>query len=1253
MNLPVLSVSGWARFTTGARVLAAIVGMLLVSISLFAQSNQGRILGTVRDASGGTIAGATVTVTDTLKGVSRTLTTDEAGEYAAPNLDPSTYRVRVEYKGFKTYDRQGLDITVGQEAKVDVSMQPGEQNQTVTVTEAVPLVETTSATLTGNIESEKIADLPLNGRNFVNLLTLRPGFVNQPGGGGGNQSSMGLRPGDSMFLIDGLNMYEWGQGSQLLNGYAPAGDAATILPIDAIQDFNIQQDPKAEVGWKPGVAINVGLKSGTNSIHGSAYAFGRDGSWDAKNFFNPAGQPGAPLAFEQYGGTAGGPILKDKLFWYVGFEAQTLNLGVVSAVKEPADVSIGSTTNSIVDACNALGPSKISALSAQLAGLNPATCAVTQPSASVENVLPYNPGTQFPGLGAKYVVPGGLAAMSDVNGTYNGLAKVDFHPNDKSTLSGMFFIADGSGTWNDNPSAIASNFYESLFPVKARVGSGSWTYVPSSSIVNELKVGYTHYQLPFFSADHTANPTGAWGLTGGFPTGYEINTGVTNPLYYGFPKISISGFTTLGGNWPKIVGPNQNLEFVDHISLLKGKHAFKFGGEYTYVETTSGATSNAKGSIKFSNLENFLTGTVGKGSSIFVGDAVRDVHTNHFAVFIQDDYRATARLTINLGVRYELGTVWADANNRLGNFDPNSPTGFVQVGDGITAPYNPDHRDWSPRAGFAWDIFGNQKTVLRAGAGLLYEFVPSSAYLNSGGNAVGLGKVPSGADICISAICTAGTGNIAAATFNPVPLGMTTGWQSCTTAPCGNAPIPIFSAGTVACGDNTKIPLSGPGSYPAGSPFAALNGTTPAPCSTAAYNRNLRTPYIETWNMDIQHTFTNNLSVDIAYIGNHGTKIFGTRDINAPAVGAGWAGAPLANCIASATAMTGGFPTPYNKCSPTNPEVGPYHSRFPYISYIDQLSNQDRSHYNALQLSLTQRTSHGLSFTAAYTYSHGLDDASQNFGSSIPLNNSFPDGNYGNSSYDIRNRFTFELHYALPGIKSPAQLLQGWAINSIVTIQPGTPWGAQDSNGNGIDDFSGTGEYANPNAFGEAWDFVGKAGDFTASPAGIPYITGGAGAIANGLTPAQAQAAGYSPTSPTLNAACNSAASAMGTLALASLWNSGCYAKGSSVLVPPPYGQYGTAGRNLFRNPSFHTWDFSMTKDFRIKERLTVQFRGELFNVLNHPVFGQVDGGHLANDDPSAGSLANAVETPDAAAGNPVLGSGSARDVQLGLKLIW
>ena len=1218
-----------------ALVLAFVVGILCFSASLFAQVNQGRILGSVRDQSGGVIAGATVTVTDTLKGVSRTLTTDEAGEYAAPNLDPSTYRIRVEFRGFRSYDREGIDIRVGQEAKVDIVLQPGEQAQTVTVTEAIPLVETTSATLTGNITSEKIEDLPLNGRNFVNLLSLRPGFVNQPGGGGGNQSSMGLRPGDSMFMLDGLNLYEWGQGSQLLNGYAPAGDAATLLPIDAIQDFNIQQDPKAEVGWKPGVAINVGLKSGTNSLHGSAYAFGRDGSWDALNFFQPTNTAKPSLGFEQYGATAGGPILKDKMFWYLGYEAQLLNLGLTSAVFEPVDVGLTpfDPTNSIVDACtdinnahaaNSSNPT-ISALSARLAGLNPATCTVSPATSSFENVFPTNPGNQFAGI-PKQVVPGGVYAMSDVNSTYNGLAKVDYHPNDKSTLSGMFFIGDGSGTWNDNPSAIATYFSESLFPVTARVGSGSWTYVPNSSYVNEFKVGYTHYRLPFLSIDHNANPDAPWGLSNGVPTGFAINSGITDPEFYGFPRISITGFTLIGGNWPKFVGPNQNVEILDHISYLHGKHAFKFGGEYNYVETTSGATSNAKGRLNFKGnnpLENFLIGAAGSGSSIEVGDPIRDVHTNLFAGFFQDDFRATPRLTINFGVRYEVATPWADNANRLGNFDPNSPNGFVQVGNGITSPYNADHRDWSPRAGFAWDIFGNQKTVLRAGAGLLYEFVPSSAFLNSGGNGVGLGKVPTGAEICVNnKPCVAGSGTIAAATVNPDPGNLTTGWQN-------NSPTtPVFSA-TVACGDGTLD----------------TTGNPTAPCSTASFDRNLRVPYVETWNIDIQHSFTNNLSIDIAYLGNHGVKIYGTTDINAPPVGAGW-GNPTAGTGTGATAAGSpayiclndfvhkGKTVPYSNCNPGT-ELGQYSQKFPFISYIDNLGNQDKSHYNAAQVTLTQRTSHGLSFTAAYTYSHATDDVSQNFGSSIPLNNTSPNLNYGNSDYDIRHRFTLELTYALPGLKAPGQILQGWTINSIVTIQPGTPWSVQDM----TNDFSGTGEVNNPNPWGEAWNFYGNPKDFKATPNGIPFFGGGG--------------PGTTATAPTGNPACDNKATALGPLALASLFNSGCYVSGNSVLIPPPYGQYGTVPRNIFLNPNFRTWDFSVSKQFKIKERVTAQFRAEFFNVLNHPLFGQVDVGHLTNDDPSTGTLGVANETPDAAAGNPVLGSGSNRDIQLGLKLLF
>ena len=1195
--------------------IGMLAGLLLISGPIFAQANQGRILGSVRDQTGGAIAGATVTVRDLQKGLSRTLTTDDAGEYAAPNLDPSTYEIKVEFKGFKTSERQGLQIGVGQEARIDFTLEPGEQTQTVTVTEAIPLIETTTATLNGNITAETINDLPLNGRNYINLLTLRPGYVNLPGGGGGNQSAMGMRPGDSFFVVDGLNNYEWSQGQQIINGYGPAGDAQTLLPIDAIEQFNIQQNPKAEFGWKPGVQVNMGLKSGTNSIHGSAFAFGRDGSWDALNYFQPAGIPAPPGEFEQYGATAGGPIKKDKLFWYTAFEAQRYSFGLTTAIFQPVDVAGGGPGVSIVDACKALGPAKITPLSAQLAGLNPNTCVVSPASPTVENIFDFNPGTQFP-ANPNEVVPNGLATVTNTNTSYNGLAKVDYHPSERSTLSGMFFVGHANGNLMDNPSFEVSQWWISNLPVRDYVGTGSWTWVPNSNWVNELRVGYSHQHSDFYSNDHTANPDAPWGLSGGIPTGYGMNTGITNPTFFGSPLIALKTCCTrLGGPWPKFVGPNDNTEFLDHMSYLHGNHALKFGGELTFVDVNGGATQDARGLINFkkggglTDIENFLEGNVGSGSSLFVGDPIRHVHNENYALFFQDDYRVSPRVTANIGVRWELSTVPVEANNQIGNFDPT--LGFVQVGDGITSPWNGNHHNFSPRLGIAWDISGNQKTVIRAAFSMLYEFVPFSAYMNSVGNAAGLGKIPTGAQICVAGVCTPGRGNIASATINPDPGALSAGWQN-------NGPgTPIFNGGIVACGDGSTV-TSGP---------ASLIGTSPAPCTTAGFARNLNTPYVETWNLDIQHSFTNNLSLEVAYVGNHGVKLYGTYDQNAPPVGAGWgnpaiAGTPANLCLASASDAT-----PYDNCSP-GAELGPYSAAFPYIQYIVTMANMYHSSYHAAQVVLTQRSSHGLAFTAAYTYSHGLDDVSENFGSTIPLNNSNPGASmYGNSDFNLPHRFTLELTYALPGRKSPGQILEGWQLNSIATLQKGEPWAVEDTS----NDFSGTGELNNPNAWGEAWDFFGNPKDFTSSPTGIPYFPG------------------------TSNAQCLAKSTALGQLAVASLANTGCYVNNGSMLIPPPYGQYGTIGRNIFLGTPFRTWDLSIQKNWKFKERLTAQFRAEFFNVLNHPLFGSVDSVlHLGHNDPSSpGVFGTSNETADQASGNAVLGSGANRDVQLGLKLIF
>ncbi|MGC2371768.1 MAG: carboxypeptidase-like regulatory domain-containing protein, partial [Candidatus Sulfotelmatobacter sp.] len=245
--------------------VATVAVLILFAMSQrgFAQSTSGRVLGSVSDQSGAAVAGATVVVTDTERGTSRTLTTDPAGTYVAADLTPSTYKIHVEAKGFKSVERPNVRIEVASDVRADFTLQPGEVSETVVVQEEVPLVNTTSATLGGTLSNKEINDLPLNGRNYENLLQLRPGVMRYPGGGFSTTSTDGLRAEDNAYFIDGLFNSEPFSGQGIINGAGIAGDSATILPIDAIQEFNVQENPPAEYGWKPGAVINVGLKSGT------------------------------------------------------------------------------------------------------------------------------------------------------------------------------------------------------------------------------------------------------------------------------------------------------------------------------------------------------------------------------------------------------------------------------------------------------------------------------------------------------------------------------------------------------------------------------------------------------------------------------------------------------------------------------------------------------------------------------------------------------------------------------------------------------------------------------------------------------------------------------------------------------------------------------------------------------------------------------------------------------------------------------
>src|SRR5437773_3811857 len=259
--------------------------LLMSPIAGLAQGNTGRILGNITDPTGALIPGATVTITDVERGTSRTVITDEAGAYNAPSLPPGTYSIRAELSGFKTVERTNVVLEIGKELKIDITLQPGAINERVTVSEEVPLVETANAVLGGTLQPGTIADLPLNGRNFMNLLQLRPGVTIYPGGGAWTQTTNGLRPEHNVYILDGITAMEPLGGQTTINSVSLAGDAASLLAIDTIQEFSTQQNPKAEYGWKPGSVTSIALKSGTNAWHGTGNYFLRRDATDARNPF--------------------------------------------------------------------------------------------------------------------------------------------------------------------------------------------------------------------------------------------------------------------------------------------------------------------------------------------------------------------------------------------------------------------------------------------------------------------------------------------------------------------------------------------------------------------------------------------------------------------------------------------------------------------------------------------------------------------------------------------------------------------------------------------------------------------------------------------------------------------------------------------------------------------------------------------------------------------------------------------------------
>ncbi len=1163
------------------RFLGAGATVLLLCLPAFSQLNYGRIFGAVTDQSGGSIVGATVTIIDVTRGVSRPLTTDTAGGYSAPSLIPGRYTVRAEFKGFKVLERSDIAVGVGQDIRVDLSLEPGEQTQTITVTGEPPQVNTTNAQLGGTIDNQTVADLPISGRTYTGLLTFKPGVVARPGATANAYMSNGGRPQHTVWLLDGLydvNAYHGATGNMGGQG-GPSLQLSNFLPIDSIQEVNIIENPKAEYGWKPGAQVNVGLKSGTNSIHGTAVAFGNDASLNAKNPFLSASQPKPTTILEQFGASIGGPIKKDKLFYYAAYEAQRYTIGSPRTVTEPTTTLLtgtGAAGNSfpaaIADITAKVGIAKLSAMSLAMAG-----CKAAGVCTAANGLFGNSSGS------TSYAFSPNALGRVD-----NGIGKIDYHINEHHSVNGEFYIGDGtyiSPSVAPAPAPIQP-YWSVLVSNRTEVARGVWDWIPNSNWVNEARFGLDHVNSPLTSGDCSTSQLGA----PNFQTQFGFVSGAPQ---CGFPQLTVSGFSVLGG----IRNP-QPIVFntyagSDSVSYTRGKHLFKFGAELHETFLNGGQYTYGKGAINFGTsginafagatpLEDFLTGTASTGN-LLLGNPIVNLLYQQYAGFLQDDWRLTPRITINLGLRYEYVPPVTEQNNLWGNFDPNAPTGLIQATHQNPAVYNGDKNNWAPRLGMAWDVGGKGTTVVRAGGGIAYAVYPLLLLI----------------------------GSTQGATLNTIPTGFKLINQTGAVVP---------SPGTLANGSlglsnatSKQLPwVAGQPVFNSGAGALTCNGlmTAPKPCNINVINQNYKLTHVTTWTVGIQHAFTSNLSMDLSYVGNHGNES-GIYDLNAPAPG-------ISNSTQEQLRR-------------------PYYNQFPYLGTMQYLTLNEHSNYHGLQAALSERLSHGLAFTAGYTFSHALDMGSDEITEQLMMDARDPALEYGNAGFDIRHVFTLAGSYSLPGVKSPGQMLEGWQLNMGVILMSPLPVMAVDT----LDDTSGTGDLQ------DRWTLAGppssiEAGGITRVPC---YGAAGSKFFSAGCSSAVPQqcltAAAAEPNGPG------------GTTGLQQLAAIGCYLEGNAVIVPPAQGTFGSMSRNELRGLPFENVDFSIFKDWKLKERLTAQFRAEFFNLLNTPQYVPQGQGTTTTTSLSAPSTFGVAASEAGAQVGTVTGTGLPRRIQFGLKLIF
>ena len=1241
-----------------------VVAVLALSLTAVAQIQNGQITGTVLDQQGAAISGATVKVSNPATNLSVTSTTTDTGLFSAKELPAGVYKITVEKQGFKTASQGSFTVNAGVIHRVDFKLTVGERAEVIEVVGTAPIVNTEDSKLATTVGASQIANLPLNGRNVYDLIQQAPGAVNVRGTdfeNGAGTVVNGLRENFNGFLVNGVS------------NKGLSGGVVNVPVQDTVQEFQqLTLNNSAQYGNSAGSITNLVTKSGTNSYHGSGWWFVRNDVLDANQFFlNQSGDPKPKLRFNQFGGTFGGPIIKDKLFFFASYQGDRFtqsapaipvffesdefraavaatNFGVNGSVSQLIYGSTSPINGSLANFCGASGDLPCTLGNYLAAGLSGA-CTNNGICTQADYLNPAN----FAGdpRGAGYL-PSAFAALFaamplglNTNFLYQGSATFQ---QQTQTFGNLFNGTEASGridyNWNDsNRMFLQFNWFHSTDafgpceapcargfsnPAQAYLPNGQFSYVHTFSprVVNEFRAGYTQN---------------------------NTQIGATNP---GIPQVVFADGTTGFGSYNGY--PQFFAEHIyslgDMISITKGNHSIKIGGDVRRNIENSEFNVARPSYYFFDPLFFAVDSPAEVAAGVdpgFISGNPAQLATNRrhwrnyeFGIYFQDDWKISRRLTLNLGIRYDLYQRHSELDNLETTFikGPGSQTidditthagqihdANILAGDpgcttatqiaqvtlaGVCGPGGfaaaeslgaGDHNNFGPRVGFAWDIWGDGKTSLRGGFGVSYEGTLYNPLSNSRWN-------PPYYSFNIADNYNFGdVSNIVYGPDGPV------------------SPCPFCATAPTFLGPPTNIG-QGVGAQAVGN-LTGWDPPTPhlAFLTGVVFPEGIRDPYVYNYFLSFQHELAPKLVLELNYVGTTAHKLFRAANVNLVA-GGRLPGTEGQNCVQDNLGRT--------LCGAGG--AGRLNNNY---GNIRAWLNQVNSNYNAMQVSVRKQASHGFQFNANYTWSHAIDGGSTwhsgattangaAAGEGYNLDQTRPGLDRSNSLFDIRHRATINFIWEMPWAKGKGGFAEavfgGWTLTNIWSFQSGAHWSPFDSRArafcdltafgsgqtnicensgptDGVNDCSGANFANNTNA-----DCIQAGGDYNLDRG------------QNDRPDAQ---------SDNINATHDMWANGFGVG-----WG---LAGSGEFFTSPCVGCVGNLGRNTFVGPGNWTADMSLLKNIKITERVRLQFRSEFFNIFNHTNFVLASAGGNAN---------NKVTSPVFGKAGGTLNS---RNIQFGLKL--